>query len=120
VNARFIEADLTRPLPVEGPVDLLFDGGSLDDLSKAGRARFLANLEPLLGPGTRMLIWCFEWRRRWWERLAGRVLPFGEGIFEPGAVEALFGERFAIERIETGPAQVPMQRTYAVYLLTAR
>ena len=49
---------------------------------------------PLTHPGTLFLLFCFEWPRRWWERIS----PFGMAL-EPGEVERRFGEYFEIERI---------------------
>ncbi|TKJ29527.1 MAG: hypothetical protein CEE40_07885, partial [Chloroflexi bacterium B3_Chlor] len=75
--------------------------------------------------GSMFLLWCFEWPRRWWERL----IPF-ELAFEPGEAERRFGERFEIEQIasETNPRHwLPTYLIgkhkapgFAVYLMTRK
>jgi cyclopropane fatty-acyl-phospholipid synthase-like methyltransferase len=112
VSVRFVEADLTK-LPADlGPFDVLVDYGTLDDLSPAKRDRYLANVVPLAAPGSRFLLWCFEWPPR----------RFDLNPMAPGEVAARFGDAFVVDRIAA--TQTPNRRRlipgYAVYLMTRR
>jgi hypothetical protein len=63
--------------------------------------------------GSLLLLYCFEWKLRWWERL----LPVIGMAMEPGEAERRFGEYFEIERVageETGHWLMP---AYAAYLM---
>lgn len=93
VKAKFVQADLTALPPGLGTFDLLVDYGTLDDLGAADRDRYVANVSRLGLPGTQFLLWCFEWHRRWRDRLTG--MP----TMEPGEVESRFRDHFAFERL---------------------
>jgi cyclopropane fatty-acyl-phospholipid synthase-like methyltransferase len=112
VAATFLEADLTALPAGLGPFDVLVDYGTLDDLSAAKRDRYVANVVPLAAPGSRFLLWCFEWPPR----------RFDLNPMAPGEVTARFGDAFDVERIDGTP--VPNLRRlipgYAVYLMTRR
>ena len=114
VAARFVMDDLTNLRQVQGPFDFLVDYGALDDLRPADRDLYVRNVLPLTHPGSRYLLWCFEWPTRWWERsLLAMAL-------EPGEAEERFGEYFEIERIagKTGLSGWP--RGFAAYLMTRK
>ena len=53
----------------------------------------------LARPGTRFLLWCFEWTLAPWNRTATAILPFGGLALVPGEVAARFGCQFAINQI---------------------
>ena len=114
VNVQFVEDDLTNLCQVTGPFDLLIDYGALDDLRPGDRDLYVCNLLPLTRPGSRYLLWCFEWSTRWWERL------LLEMALKPGEVERRFGAHFEIERIakQTRPSGWPP--TFAAYLMTRK
>ena len=114
VAARFVMDDLTNLRQVQGTFDFLVDYGALDDLRPAHRDLYVRNVLPLTHPGSRYLLWCFEWPTRWWERsLLAMAL-------EPGEAEERFGEYFEIERIagKTGLSGWP--RGFAAYLMTRK
>jgi hypothetical protein len=83
VAVTFIQDDLTDLRHVSGTFDLLVDYGTLDDLSLKDRELYRQNMLPLTRPGSRFLLYCFEWSLRWWERL----IPRFPGAFEPGEVQ---------------------------------
>ena len=68
VTVRFEVDDLTNLKKVNGTYDLLVDYGTFDDLSPRDRDKYVLNVIPLIHSGARFLLWCFEWRLRWWER----------------------------------------------------
>ena len=108
----FIEDDLTDLRHVSGPFDFLVDYSVLDDLRPKGRDLYVENVLPLTHPGSRYLLYTFEWPPRWWEK---NLLS---SALEPGEVEQRFGEYFEIERIG-GEADLPgWMRGFAVYLMT--
>lgn len=117
-RVRFVECDLTKPeLPgVEGPFDLLFDGGSLDDLQGANREAAVRHVHRLSRPGSKFLMWCFFGARNElpWISFVGpsRVGPG----FEPGEVERLFGGPFEIQRLDVEPHR----GRWASFLMTRR
>ncbi len=85
------QRDLPRPARVHrhrsrlrgrsGPFDLLVDYGTLDDLDDSGRDAYVHEVVALTRPGTRFLLWCFEWTLAPWERAATAILPcLGPGI----------------------------------------
>jgi SAM-dependent methyltransferase len=112
VDVTFIEDDLTDLQHISGTFDLLVDYGTLDDLSPAQRALYMQNVLPLTHEGSRFLLFCFEWKLRWWERL---LVIFGSMAMEPGEAQLRFGEFFDIERIaggKTGSYFMPATATY--------
>jgi len=111
-SVTFIEDDLTNLRHVGGPFDFLVDYSVLDDLRPKGRDLYVENVLPLTHPGSRYLLYTFEWPPRWWEK---NLLS---SALEPGEVEQRFGEYFEIERIG-GEADLPgWMRGFAVYLMT--
>jgi SAM-dependent methyltransferase len=115
VRVQFVVDDLTNLQKVKGPFDFLVDYGALDDLGPKDRDLYVRNVLPLTHPGSRYLLWCFEWPLRWWERL----IPFIELTFEPGEAERRFGEYFEIERIAgtTAPDFSQWPPGFAAYLM---
>jgi SAM-dependent methyltransferase len=118
VQVDFRVDDLTDLRHVDGTFDLLVDYGTLDDLVPRDRDRYMENVLPLTQPGSRFLLYCFEWPLRWWERLLFRATFFGAMAMEPGEVERRFGEHFAIERITGEVDYSNWPPGYAVYLMT--
>ncbi len=118
VEVDFRVDDLTDLRHVDGTFDLLVDYGTLDDLVPRDRDRYLENVLPLTHPGSRFLLYCFEWPLRWWERLLFRAAFFGAMAMEPGEVERRFGQHFAIERIAGELDYSNWPPGYAVYFMT--
>jgi SAM-dependent methyltransferase len=114
VSVRFVVDDLTDLRKVTGPFDLLVDYGALDDLRPLDRDLYVRNVLPLARPGSRYLLWCFEWSTRWWERL------FFAMALEPGEAERRFGVHFEIERIAGKAGSSGWPRGFAAYLMTRK
>ena len=115
VEVRFMVDDLTDLRNVNGSYDFLVDYGTLDDLGSKDRDLYVQNVVPLTHRGSRFLLWCFEWPRRWWERF----IPF-EQAFVPGEAQRRFGQDFEIEHI-AGSYTPKMWRWhigFAAYLMT--
>lgn len=112
----FIVDDLTKLRHVSGVLDFLLDYGVLDDLRPHQREPYLHNMLPLTHPGSRYLLWSFEYPLRWWERL----IPFFDIPFYPGEIEGRFGKYFEIERIAGKTDYSRWPPGYAVYLMTKR
>jgi len=112
VPVKFMVDDLTDLRHVTGPFDLLVDYGVPDDLRPKDRDLYVQNVLPLAHPGTRYLLYTWEWPLRWWERAT-----FAAAL-EPGEVERRFGAHFEIEPLvrETGLSGWP--HGFAVYLMT--
>lgn len=117
VEVDFQVDDLTRLRHVDGTFDLLVDYGTLDDLVSKDRDLYMENVLPLTHPGSRFLLYCYEWPLRWWERLLFRAAFFGAMAMEPGEVERRFGEHFEIERIASNVDYSNWPPGYAVYLM---
>ncbi|WP_438854530.1 class I SAM-dependent methyltransferase [Agromyces sp. M3QZ16-3] len=96
VAVDFLIDDLTDLRRAQGPFDFLLDYGVLDDLRARDRRRYLRSILPLTRPGTRYLLWGFEYPIRWWERL----IPFFDRPFADGEVAELFGDHFRIATVE--------------------
>ena len=90
VQLNFIVDDLTNLRHVSGRFDFLLDYGVLDDLRPHQREPYLRNMLPLTRPGSRYLLWGFEYSMRWWEKF----VPFYDVPFSPGEVEQRFGPYF--------------------------
>lgn len=115
VQVDFIQDDLTDLRYLRGKFDLLVDYGTLDDLSPQGRDLYLHNMLQLTHPGSRFLLYCFEWQPRWWER------PFFFRMAcEPGEIERRFGPYFAVERYDGEMVDSGFPRGWAVYLMTRK
>jgi SAM-dependent methyltransferase len=120
VEVDFWVDDLTELRHVDGTFDLLMDYGTLDDLVPKDRDLYMENVLPLARPGSRFLLYCFEWQPRWWERLLFRVAFFGAMAMEPEEIERRFGEHFDIQRIAGEVDYSNWPPGYAVYLMTRR
>jgi SAM-dependent methyltransferase len=119
VSVNFIVDDLTKLSHVDGTFDLLVDYGALHDLSPDDRDLYLRNVLQLTHPGTRFLLYTFEYELRWWERLLLRLAFFSGGMaLEPGEVEQRFSEYFDIERIAGKVDYSRWPAGYAAYLMT--
>jgi 2-polyprenyl-3-methyl-5-hydroxy-6-metoxy-1,4-benzoquinol methylase len=113
VRVKFIQDDLTDLQHVHGKFDLLVDYGTMDDLKPSDRELFVETVLTLTKPGTRFLLYGFEWEPRWWERPIFRSLAF-----EPGEVERHFSSYFDIEKIGGNSTNRGFPAGYAVYLMT--
>lgn len=95
VRVDFIVDDLTDLRHTHGPFDFLLDYGVLDDLRPRQREPYKRSILPLTRPGSRFLLWGFEYPIRWWERL----IPFFDRPFAAGEIGRLFGDQFSVETI---------------------
>jgi SAM-dependent methyltransferase len=98
VDAAFIVADITKPVPgLGGPFDLILLYNVLQDLDPGGRPGLAEVTTALARPGTRVLLWCWYARKRDLPLVSyrgpSRIAPF---VVEPGEEEALFGDAFDI------------------------
>jgi cyclopropane fatty-acyl-phospholipid synthase-like methyltransferase len=120
VDVDFMIDDITTLATVSGTFDILVDYGTFDDLSTRQRAAYVDRVRSLAKPGTKFLLWCFEWQLRTWERLTSAILPFGNIALQPGEVERWFTSSFDIKQVagETGLKTWP--RGWAAYLMTYR
>ena len=116
VQVSFIVDDLTDLRHVSGAFDFLLDYGVLDDLRPAQREPYLHNMLRLTHPGSRYLLWGFEYPIRWWEKL----VPFFDVPFSPGEIEARFGKYFEIDRIAAELDYSKWPPGYAAYLMTRK
>lgn len=91
----FVVDDLTDLRRTRGPFDFLLDYGVLDDLRPSQRKLYKRSVLSLTRPGSRFLLWGFEYPIRWWERL----LPFFGRPFAEGEIAMLFSDSFRIETI---------------------
>ena len=112
----FVNGDLSADsIPgAEGPFDLLFDWGTLDDLQGEARRRMANLMTRLAAPGARGFVYCFYAPRDQLPRMsfsgASRAAP---GI-EPGEMERLFGADWDIEHL----TEFDSQEQEAVFLMT--
>jgi len=120
VAVDFVVDDLTMLRHVQGLFDLLVDYGTLDDLNREDREKYVQNVLPLSHPGSQFLLWCFEWKMGWWERFLVRLGPFGNIALEPGEVQRYFAAQFEIERIVGASRLKGWPRGYACYLMTRK
>jgi len=118
VAVSFIRDDLTHLRHVSGPFDLLVDYGTLDDLGNRGRDAYIREVVALTRPGTRFLLWCFEWTLAPWERAATAILPFGGLTLAPGEAAARFGRHFEINHVAGEQHLRGWPRGWATYLMT--
>jgi len=120
VKVEFLVDDLTNLQKVNGTFDFLLDYGTLDDLSPHDRNLYVSNVLPLTHHDSKFLLWCFEWRLRWWKRVLTRLLPFGALVLEPGEAERRFGEYFELERIAGKARLRGWPWGFAAYLMTRK
>jgi SAM-dependent methyltransferase len=118
-GATFTVDDITKLETVSGKFDLIIDYGSIDDLDRKKRQKCVDRIEELAEVGTRLFMYCFEWEPIWWERLLGKILPFGEGIIRPGEAERLFSDRWDIELLERNETD-GFPRVISVYLMSRK
>ncbi len=114
VQVDFIVDDLTRLCHVSGTFDFLLDYGVLDDLRLGERKLYLHNILPLTHPGSRYLLWGFEYPMRWWEKF----VPFLDVPFYPDEIEQRFGPYFEIEKIAGRIDYLRWPPGFAAYLMT--
>lgn len=100
---------------ISGTFNLLVDYGTLDDLTLMDRERYLQNVRPLTHPGSQLLLYCFEWQPRWWERPL-----FFRMVCEPGEIERRFGPYFEIERYDSGTTDSWLIPGWTLYLMTRK
>ena len=120
VSIDFLVDDLTHLRNVRGQFDVLFDYGTLDDLGYRQRDQYVEQVLPLAHPGSQFLLWCFEWKMVWWERLLTSVLPFGKWALAPGEAQRRFGDQFEIQRVAGDSKPKGWPRGYAAYLMIRR
>jgi SAM-dependent methyltransferase len=117
VNARFVVADVTRPIEaLDPPFDLILLYNVVQDLDADGRRGLAEETTRLSRAGSIVLMWCWYARRDELPLVSyggpSRIAPF---VVEPGEEIALFGDAFDIERLldDVGPRR-------AAFLLTRR
>jgi SAM-dependent methyltransferase len=120
VSVDFHVDDLTCLSYDYGTFDLLVDYGTLDDLNLANRDQYLASILPLTRPCSLFLLWCHEWRHRWWERAMFWVVPFESVALPPGEARQRFGHDFEIECIVRNTGGPLWEPSSAAYLMTRR
>ena len=116
VKIDFVVDDLTHLRWIEGPFDFLLDYGVLDDLRLPQREAYLRNMLPLARPGSKFLLWGFEYPLRWWERF----IPFYDIPFAPGEISRRFGDHFQIEKIVGELNWSIWPPGWAAYLMTRK
>jgi SAM-dependent methyltransferase len=101
---RYVQADLFAlpPEVTDEPFDLIFDGGTIDDLPPAGQRKAAGIVTSLARPGSVLVMWCFSVHRQDapWFSLNGPSRLGGMGI-TPEQIEALFGAHWDIEDLPT-------------------
>ncbi|MDE3089388.1 MAG: class I SAM-dependent methyltransferase [Chloroflexota bacterium] len=117
VTVNFVQDDLTHLQHITGKFDLLVDYGTLDDLNNKDRDRYMQNVLPLTHPGSRFVLYCFEWQPRWWERLINLA---ERELLVPGEVERRFGKYFDIEKFSGWVDYSKWPAGMAVYLMTRK
>lgn len=104
---RFVVGDLLD-LPssgVEGPFDLLIDGGTLDDLAVRSRPQVAAVYTALARPGAVLILWCSSGSIEKAARFSLLRAPLRRHRpVTPGEAESLFGAEWAIERLPSEAA----------------
>ena len=120
VDVDFVIDDITTLATVSGTFDILVDYGTFDDLSMRQRAAYVDRVRSLAKPGSKFLLWCFEWELKARERLASAIRPVTDIALQPGEVERWFRSTFDIKQVagETGLKTWP--RGWAAYLMTRR
>jgi SAM-dependent methyltransferase len=116
LRVHFVVDDLTDLRHVSGGYDFLLDYGTLDDLRPGQREPYLRHMLRLTHPGSRFLLWGFEYPMRWWEKL----IPFMDVPFYPGEIEQRFGPHFEIEKIAGELDYSRWPPGFAVYLMTRK
>jgi 2-polyprenyl-3-methyl-5-hydroxy-6-metoxy-1,4-benzoquinol methylase len=115
VNIDFFVDDLTRLKHVHGPFEFVVDYGVLDDLTAGDRRKYVATVLGLTRPGSRYLLWAFEWPRRRWEAWHGLM------ALEPGEAVGRFSSEFELEKVAGQDADFSRYPPgFAAYLMTRR
>jgi SAM-dependent methyltransferase len=123
VSATLLQDDIAELKNVQGEFDLLVDLGQLHDLTEKDRDRYVDSMLHLTHPGSQFLLYCYEWKLYWWERLVIRIMSnygYGGVTFEPGEVERRFSPHFKIAKVVGESDNTKYPRGYAVYLMTRR
>lgn len=101
---RYVQADLfdLPPEVTDEPFDLIFDGGTIDDLSAAGQREAARLVTSLARPGSVLVMWCFSVHREHapWFSLDGPSRLGGMGI-TPEQVDAMYSPHWEIEDLPT-------------------
>lgn len=116
VYVNFIIDDLTNLRNVSGAFDFLLDYGVLDDLRLHQREPYVRNMLTLTHPGSRYLLWGWEFSLRWWHRLD----PLIDIPFHPGEIEQRFGPYFEIEKVGSSIDYSRWPPGFAAYLMTRK
>lgn len=115
----YVHADLFALPPelTDEPFDLIFDGGTIDDLPPAGQREAAGIVTTLARPGSVLVMWCFSVHREDapWFSLTGPSRLGGMGIV-PEQVHSMFGADWDIEDL---PTAHPAERA-ACYWMTRR
>jgi SAM-dependent methyltransferase len=116
VDLTILPGDLTADtIPgAEGPFELLLDWGTLDDFKGQQRRRMAALMTRLAAPAARCFLYCFFAPLDELPRISfsgpSRLSP----SIQPGEMEELFGDDWAIEHLH----EFDSQRQEAVFLMT--
>ncbi|MEU3255508.1 class I SAM-dependent methyltransferase [Streptomyces sp. NPDC006997] len=102
-RCRFVRADITSyPLPgVDGTFDVILDFGALDDMTGQPRADMARLIHRYAHPGTVFVLWCFYARKEDVPRVKFAGVSQLHSMIEPGEEQRLFGDGFAVERVES-------------------
>lgn len=115
VMPEFVVADIFH-LPIEGPFDFLFDGGTIDDFPRSRRPRVVEIVNGLSRPGSTLALWCFYGRDADMPRLSFTgPSRWGAPGIEPGEMGDLFGRAWDISLVSGGE-----DRQAAFFLLKRR
>ncbi len=93
-------------LPVEGPFDFLFDGGTIDDFPRSRRREVVEVLDQLSRPGSVLALWCFYGDDADLPRLSlSGPSRWGAPGIEPDELNDLFGRTWEISLVSGGQAE---------------
>lgn len=101
-DVTFVQADLLE-LPgsvVDARYDLVFDGGTIDDLPAARRRDLARTVTSITGRGAVFVMWCFcaEWDELPWVSASGPSRLLGVAV-PPGEIDELYGRQWEVERL---------------------
>ncbi len=90
-------------LPVRGPFDFLFDGGTIDDFPRSRRPEVVEVVNQLSRPGSMLALWCFYGHDADlpWLSFNGPSRWGAPGI-EPDEIDDLFGRTWEISLVSGG------------------
>jgi SAM-dependent methyltransferase len=90
-------------LPVQGPFDFLFDGGTIDDFPRSRRPEVVEVLDHLSRPGSILALWCFYGHDADLPRVSfGGPSRWGAPGIEPEEIDDLFGRAWEISPVSGG------------------